>query len=67
MTFELKTDYIELFKLLKVMDITSSGGESKIIISEGQISVNNDVEYRKGYKVRKGDSISGEGFQIDVV
>ena len=58
MTFELKTDYIELFKLLKIMDLANSGGEAKQFIADGHVVVNDTVETRKAYKVRRGDVIS---------
>ena len=57
MEFKLNTDYIELFKLLKILNLSSSGGEAKQFIATGDVTVNDQVELRKGYKVREGDVI----------
>lgn len=60
MEFEVKGDFIKLDQLLKAANITSSGGESKIVISEGEILYNGKVETRRGKKVYKGDRITGK-------
>ena len=53
--FELTTEYIELIKLLKLLGLCESGADAKIMVEEGLVESNNEVEYRKRYKVRKGD------------
>ena len=55
--FELSTDYIELIKLLKLLGLCESGADAKIMVEEGLIISNGEVEYRKRKKVRKGDLI----------
>jgi len=56
--FELtKNDYIELNKLMKILDWVGSGGEANIMITEGEVIVNGEVEMRKRKKIRKGDII----------
>ena len=55
--FELSTDYIELIKLLKLLGICESGADAKLMVEEGLVVSNNEVEYRKRKKVRKGDLI----------
>ena len=57
MKFELKDDYIELYKLLKIMDLVDSGGEAKLIISQGYVTKNDIVETKKRAKIKKGDII----------
>ena len=52
---EIKTDTIELYKVLKAQGLVSSGGEAKHVIADGQVSVNGEVETRKR-KINK-DSI----------
>ncbi len=34
------SEYIELIKLLKVTNISSSGGEAKHIVDEGEVKLN---------------------------
>lgn len=66
MEFKLNSDYIELFKLLKILNLSSSGGEAKQFIATGDVFVNNQVETRKGYKVREGDIIQFNNETISV-
>ena len=57
MKFELKDDYIELYKLLKVLDLVDSGAEAKILIAEGHVKRNAEVELRKRAKILAGDTV----------
>lgn len=66
MKFELKDDYIELFKLIKFMDLVDSGGHAKILIEEGQVIRNGEVELRKRAKIISGDVIEVNGDVIEV-
>ena len=67
--FELKTEYIELIKLLKLLGISESGADAKIMVEEGLITCNNEIEYRKRKKVRKGDLliIQNQNTQINII
>ncbi len=62
--FELKTDYIELIKLLKLLRLVESGGQAKAVVEEGLVSLNGKTEFRKRAKLKKGDSIRFEGHII---
>ena len=57
MKFELKDEYIELFKLLKVMDLVDSGAHAKLLIAVGYVKRNGEVELRKRAKLVSGDII----------
>ena len=57
MKFELEDDYIELFKLLKVTGVAESGAHAKILIDEGQVKRNGEVELRKRAKIVSGERI----------
>lgn len=48
---------LELYKLLKMENLTGSGGEAKHAIAEGLVRVNGEVETRKRRKVFAGDRI----------
>jgi len=58
MKFELKDDYIELYKLIKVMDLVDSGAQAKLIIADGYVQRNGEVETRKRAKIVTGDIIN---------
>ncbi len=67
MKFELKDEYIELFKLIKVMDLAQSGGHAKMLIEEGLVKRNGEVELKKRAKIVSGEIIVVDGDAIEVV
>ena len=66
MKFELKDEYIELFKLLKVLDLVDSGAQAKFLIADGYAIRNGEVETRKRAKIIKGDIIEIADVTIEV-
>ncbi len=68
MTFKLEDDYIELYKLLKVLDLVDSGGQAKMIVADGYVLRNGETETRKRAKIIKGDIlVVGDDVTIEVV
>ena len=68
MKFELKDEYIELFKLLKVLDLVDTGAQAKMIVADGYVKRNGETETRKRAKIRKGDFlVVGDDINIEVV
>ena len=68
MTFKLEDDYIELFKLLKVLDLVNTGGQAKMIVADGYVFRNGEVETRKRAKIIVGDVlVVGDDVTIEVV
>lgn len=63
---KIKDEYIKLVQLLKFSSLVSSGGEAKMFIDEGLVSVNNQIEKRKGKKIYKNDIVEFNGNQIVV-
>ncbi|HHB52202.1 MAG TPA: RNA-binding S4 domain-containing protein [Saprospiraceae bacterium] len=58
MEFNLENhEYIELNRLLKLLGMVESGGQANMFITEGQVKVNSEVEYRKRKKLRSGDQV----------
>lgn len=55
---QITTPFIKLDSFLKAENAVSSGGEAKIMIAEGNISVNGEVEFRRGRKLYPGDRIT---------
>ncbi len=64
--FELgsESEYIELIRLLKLLRLVGSGGQAKLAVEDGLVSVNGKTEYRKRAKLRSGDEVRFEGRQI---
>lgn len=68
MEFELyEQEFIELNKLLKLMNLVETGGEAKIRIEQGEVMVNGQVEFRKRNKLRKGDIVEYNGEKITIL
>ncbi len=67
MKFKLKDSYIELFKLLKVLDLVDSGAEAKLIIADGHVERNGETESRKRAKIVSGDIVKVADVVIEVV
>jgi len=65
-TFELKEEYIELIRLLKYLRWSETGGHAKIMVEEGLVKRNGEVEYRKRAKIRKGDVVEAEGKKVRI-
>ncbi len=62
--FKLTSEYIELIKLLKLLRIAETGGHAKIIVEDGEVSLNGIQEFRKRAKLRTGDKIEVFGEEI---
>lgn len=54
----IETEYIKLQDLLKFAAAVSTGGEAKILIQEGDITVNGEVCTMRGKKIRPGDDVA---------
>lgn len=48
---------IRLDQFLKLANLVGSGGEAKILIGDGVVTVNGEIEERRGRKLAKGDVI----------
>ena len=55
--FELRGDHITLDALLKATGLVGSGGAAKVLIADGQVQVNGEVDTRRGRKLRAGDRV----------
>lgn len=57
-TFSISTDFIKLDSFLKLANLVGSGGEAKILIADGEVSVNGETELRRGRKLYPGDVVT---------
>ena len=65
-SFTLKAEFIELFKLLKVTGLCESGGMAKCAVSQSAVKVDGLVELRKACKIRQGQRVEYAGETIVV-
>jgi ribosome-associated protein len=54
-------EWIKLDQFLKLAHIAQTGGHAKVLIREGLVKVNGEVETRRGRKLRDGDRVEVEG------
>jgi ribosome-associated protein len=64
---QIKGDTIRLGQLLKVAGIADSGGEAKALIADGQVSVNGEVETRRGRQLHAGDELAAGDEKLRLV
>lgn len=63
----IETEYIKLQDLLKFAAAVSTGGEAKILIQEGDVTVNGEVCTMRGKKIRPGDVVEADGWRFEAV
>ena len=57
---------VELYKILKFEGLVTTGGEAKLLIGDGQVTVNGEIETRRRRKMVSGDVIVFRGDQLRV-
>ena len=55
------TEFIKLQDLLKFAGAVETGGDAKLIIQEGRVTVNGEVCTMRGKKMRPGDVAAIDG------
>lgn len=60
------SDIIQLDQFLKVIGVAGTGGQAKLLIQAGEVTVNGAVETRRGRKLTTGDRVGifGELFEV---
>ncbi len=66
-TIGIKDDFIKLGQALKLAGLVENGVDAKIVIAEGEVKYNGEVETRRGKKVYDGDIIEYNGIQVKIV
>ena len=66
-TIKITTEFIRLDSLLKLTGLVDTGGQAKIMIQNGEISVNGEPCAMRGKKLRPGDIVAcgGKQFQVE--
>ena len=64
---KIETPFIRLDALLKFAGAVETGGEAKLLIQEGQVSVNGEVCTMRGKKLCPGDraELAGQVFVVE--
>lgn len=63
---EIRTEFIKLDSLFKFANLVETGGIAKEIILEGRVKVNGETCTMRGKKIREGDVVTVEDYEITV-
>ncbi|MDC0068096.1 RNA-binding S4 domain-containing protein [Gammaproteobacteria bacterium] len=58
---EITREPVELYKILKFEGLVTTGGEAKLLIGDGEVTVNGEIETRRRKKIVDGDVIEFRG------
>ena len=62
----INTEFIKLDSLLKFAALVGTGGEAKVVISEGMVKVKGEVCTMRGKKIYPGDKVDFDRFSLEV-
>lgn len=65
-TVTIKDDFIKLGQAMKLAGMVGSGVDAKMLIQDGQVKVNGEVETRRGRKLYEGDVVTFNGESIQI-
>ena len=65
-TVKITSEFIKLDALLKFAALVGTGGEAKMVIADGLVTVNGEVCTMRGKKIRPGDLVSFAGAELRV-
>lgn len=63
---KLRDEYIKLGQAIKAANLVGSGVEAKLVIQDGYVKVNGQVELQRGKKLYDGDIIEFENEQVKI-
>lgn len=62
----IRDDFIKLGHAMKLAGMVGSGVDAKMLIQDGQVEVNGEVEYQRGKKLHEGDVITFNGESVQI-
>jgi ribosome-associated protein len=63
---EIRGDTIRLGQALKLAGLADSGGAARALIEDGTVTVNGEVERRRGRQLHPGDVVAAEGENVRI-
>ena len=57
---------IRLGQLLKLAGLVDSGGQAKVVLADGKVTVNGAVETRRGAQLHPGDVVRVPGGSVEL-
>ncbi len=63
---KLREEFIKLGQVLKAAGLVESGVEAKEVIQDGLVSVNDEIDTRRGRKLYDGDVVVFDGETVKI-
>lgn len=63
----IRDDAIRLGQLLKLANLVEDGAMARAVVEAGEVSVDGQVETRRGAKIRPGQRVEYAGEEVEVV
>ena len=67
MEITIRDEFIKLGQALKLAGLVDDGVQAKMVIQDGLVKVNGEVDERRGRKVYVGDTVSYNGTEVKVL
>ena len=64
---KITTEFITLDQLLKFSGVAETGGMAKDIVLNEEVSVNGEICSMRGKKIRKGDKVTLDDIEINII
>lgn len=64
---KLRDEFIKLGQALKAAGLVQDGVEAKLVIQDGLVKVNGEIDTRRGKKLYDGDIISYDGQEVKII
>ena len=65
--FHARDGMIRLGQLLKAAGLVDTGGEAKLVLADEQVTVNGEIESRRGRQLHPGDVVAAGGEELRIV
>ncbi len=62
----IRDESIRLGQFLKLANLIDTGADAKLVIADGLVTVNDEVELRRGRQLRDGDVVELGGISVRV-
>lgn len=62
----LREDYIKLGQALKAAGLVETGAEAKVVVKDGLVRVNGQIEVQRGKKLVAGDMVEYQGKTVKI-
>lgn len=67
MVLRIEGEFIKLGQALKASRLVDYGSDAKMVVQSGEVTVNGEVDLRRGRKLVRGDVVEYNGETLEIV